>query len=53
MDEVKNVVHKLESVCIPWGILRKFSKCHSSEGFWQSLMDMANDIKTSKVIPLE
>ena len=34
------------------GLIREVFK-HSDEGFWQSLVDMANDIKKSKVIPLE
>ena len=36
----------------PLGLIREVSK-HSGEGFLQSLVDIANDIKKSKGIPLE
>ena len=54
MDEVKTAVHELKTgKCMgPLGLIREVYK-HSGEGFLQSLVDMANDIKKSKVIPLE
>ena len=54
MDEVKTAVHELKTgKCMdPLGLVREVFK-HSGEGFLQSLVDMANNIKKSKVIPLE
>ena len=54
MDEVKTAVHELKTgKCMdPLGLIREVFK-HSGKGFLQSLVDMANDIKKSKVIPLE
>ena len=54
MDEVKTAVHELKTgKCMdPLRLILKVFK-HSGEGFLQSSVDMANDIKKSKVIPLE
>ena len=54
MDEVKTAVDELKTgKCMdPLGLIQEVFK-HSSEGFLQSLVDMANNIKRSKVIPLE
>ena len=54
MDEVKTAVHELKTgKCMdPQGLIREVFK-HLGEGFFQSLVDMANDIKKSKVISLK
>ena len=54
MDEVKTAVHELKTgkYMDPLGLIREVFK-HSGECFLQSLVDMANDIKSLKVIPLE
>ena len=53
VDEVKTAVHELKTgKCMdPLGLIPEVFK-HSG-GFLQSSVDMANDIKKSKVIPLE
>ena len=54
MDEVKTAVHELKTgKCMhPLGLIREVFK-HSGDGFLQSLVDMANDMKKSEFIPLE
>ena len=54
VDKVRTAAHELKTgKCMdPLGLIREVFK-HSGEGFLQSLVNMANDIKKSKVIPLE
>ena len=54
MDEVKTAVHELKiGKCMdPLGLIQGVFK-YSGEGFLQSLVDMANDIKKSKSLGVE